>query len=239
MNIFQKGFNFGQDGPGNRLVYHLQGCNMRCPWCSNPEGMDKNPSHMREHNKNRTEITVDGLVDEILRSRAMFFGGGGVTLTGGEPTLQFDEVFELLKKLTEEKINTCVETNGSHKRLAELAPFINHLIIDLKHTNERTHIEFTGITAETTKKNIIKAAECGVDLTVRIPLINGFNATNTDAEDFRKFFSQLDKSKFKAELLPYHEYGKDKWAKNHMEYKMQDGFVTDEQIAEFSKILNS
>lgn len=39
MKIFQKGFNYSQDGAGNRLVYHLQGCNMSCPWCSNPEGM--------------------------------------------------------------------------------------------------------------------------------------------------------------------------------------------------------
>lgn len=39
LKVFQRGFNYSQDGTGNRLVYHLQGCNMRCPWCANPEGM--------------------------------------------------------------------------------------------------------------------------------------------------------------------------------------------------------
>ena len=39
MKILQKGFNYSQDGPGNRLVYHTQGCNFRCKWCSNPESM--------------------------------------------------------------------------------------------------------------------------------------------------------------------------------------------------------
>lgn len=39
IRYFQKGFNYSQDGRGNRLIYHLQGCNLRCPWCANPEGM--------------------------------------------------------------------------------------------------------------------------------------------------------------------------------------------------------
>ena len=82
MRIFQKGFNFSQDGPGNRLVYHLQGCNLRCPWCSNPEGLSFQGGEA---------YTVDALVDEVLRSRLMFFEGGGVTLTGGEMSLQLEE----------------------------------------------------------------------------------------------------------------------------------------------------
>ena len=75
MLILQKGFNYSQDGPGNRLVYHLQGCNFRCKWCSNPESMGN-------ANPEAKNYTVDELADEVKRSRMMFFDGGGVTFTG-------------------------------------------------------------------------------------------------------------------------------------------------------------
>ena len=48
LRYFQKGFNYSQDGPGNRLVYHLQGCNLHCPWCANPEGMSLTPPLMQK-----------------------------------------------------------------------------------------------------------------------------------------------------------------------------------------------
>ena len=70
MKVFGKGFNYSQDGPGNRLVYHLSGCNMKCIWCSNPEGMDL---------KAGKDYTTDEIVKECIRSKLMFFSGGGVT----------------------------------------------------------------------------------------------------------------------------------------------------------------
>ena len=85
MRILQKGFNYSQDGPGNRLVYHLQGCNFKCKWCSNPESMPL-------FSDNADDIPNDDVVKEIERSRMMFFDGGGVTFTGGEPTLQSDDL---------------------------------------------------------------------------------------------------------------------------------------------------
>ena len=48
LKVFQQGFNYSQDGRGNRLVLHLQGCNMHCPWCSNPEGMPVRGALMTE-----------------------------------------------------------------------------------------------------------------------------------------------------------------------------------------------
>ena len=113
MQIFQKGFNFGQDGPGNRLVYHLQGCNMKCIWCSNPEGISV---------KGGRNVSVKELFEECCRSRMMFYGGGGVTFTGGEATLQKEELKELLQVLREAQIHTAIETNGTSVHLPELLP---------------------------------------------------------------------------------------------------------------------
>ena len=107
IHIFQKGFNYSQDGPGNRLVYHLSGCNLKCPWCSNPEGM--------EIGKDATALTVESIVKEALSCKRMFIDGGGVTLTGGEVTCQRDSVLNLLSQLKENGIHTCIETNASLK----------------------------------------------------------------------------------------------------------------------------
>ena len=96
MKIFQKGFNFGQDGPGNRLVYHLQGCNMRCIWCSNPEGLKRK--------SNTQQYTIDEIFKEIISCRTMFFENGGVTFTGGEVSLQANAIQTLCQMLKKENI---------------------------------------------------------------------------------------------------------------------------------------
>ena len=83
MQIFSKGFNFSQDGPGNRLVYHIRGCNMHYIWCSNPEGM---------HIDDSPHISPEEIAEECVGSKMMFFGGGGVTFTGGEATLCHNEL---------------------------------------------------------------------------------------------------------------------------------------------------
>ena len=136
MRIFSKGFNFSQDGPGNRLVYHLQGCNLHCPWCSNPEGMSLTGGEER---------TVDDVFSECLRSRALFFSGGGVTFTGGECTLQREELSELLSRLRAAGIHTAIETNGTSPHLRELLPHVNYLIMDFKHFDGDALLQSTGV----------------------------------------------------------------------------------------------
>lgn len=145
LHVFQKGFNFSQDGPGNRLVYHLCGCSLQCPWCSNPEGLSKSGG---------TVYTVDQLVQEAISAKPMFFSGGGVTLTGGEVTEQFSAARQLLLQLQENGIHTCIETNGTHPRLPELSQLTDHLIMDIKHYDDAVHRSVIGVSNRTILKNI-------------------------------------------------------------------------------------
>ena len=228
--LFQKGFNYSQDGPGNRLIYHLQGCNIRCPWCSNPEGI---PRHIG------TKYTVDALLDEAVRSKMMFFDGGGVTLTGGEVTMQFDAVKALLAMLHAEGIHTCIETNGICKRLPELFPVLDLLIMDIKHYDPHIHQQITGLSNQITIENITNALSANQQLALRIPLIGGFNASESDAMAFATLFQKLGVVRnATVELLPYHEYGKDKYRSLGLEYTMTESAkISTEQLARYRRIL--
>ncbi len=220
MKVFQKGFNYSQDGPGNRLVYHIAGCNMRCMWCSNPEGM--------KADKNCSEYTAEDIVREAKSCEMMFFDGGGVTFTGGEATVNAGELILALKGLKEAGIHTALETNGTSKRLTEIAENVDYLIMDFKHYDDEVLLKYTGVTGEVIKENLMLLKDR--PLHIRIPLINEFNGDCF--KEFAKYFSRIDTKNIVFEFLPYHEYGKEKWIE---QYKITDGFVTEETLAQYKK----
>ncbi len=185
-------------------------------------------------------ISVEDMAKQILAAEPMFFDGGGVTFTGGEPTLQFDALKELLMLLKEKGISTAIETNGTNPRLPELFELVDFLIMDFKHYDSIKLKEYTGVGNETVIANIKSASESRRQLLLRIPLINGFNAGVSDAEGFADVLAPyMSKDGFALEVLSYHEYGKDKWEQNGMSYTMQDAFVSETQFGEFCNILKN
>ncbi len=281
LKIFQKGFNYSQDGQGNRLVYHLQGCNMSCMWCANPEGMkmdgviytdkdwiedalcpkgavkegeldrmicgrctDRECLSVKHRSKgirlSCEERTVDEVYEEIVRSRPMFYDGGGVTFTGGEATMQFEPLKSLLIRLKEVGIHTAVETNGSHPGLPKLFPYIDQLIMDCKHWDGEKHKKYTGVSIETVLCNLKAAARDHGRVDIRIPLIGGVNDSEEDMEKFVSLFQTLGGSGVTFEILKYHEFGKNKWKQCGWTYKMDESaHVTLEQIRHFKELIQS
>ncbi len=229
IKVLNKGFNYSQDGPGNRLVYHLQGCNLHCPWCSNPESMKLSEG----------DTHIDELFRQAVAAEPMFFDGGGVTFTGGEPTLWFEPLKDLLSMLKNHGINTAIETNGTNPSLPQLFDLVDFLIMDFKHYDSDKLRQYTGAGNKNVITNLKEASRSRGQLLVRIPLVNGFNASAEDAQGFASVLSGIMKDGFALEVLRYHEYGKDKWEQNGMQYTMQNAFVSDAQFEEFCDILKS
>ena len=225
MRIFGKGFNFSQDGPGNRLVYHLSGCNMKCIWCSNADGMSATAGEER---------SAEDVFKECVSCKPMFFSGGGVTFTGGEATIQFAELLELLKLLKAEGISTALETNATCKGLPELAEYIDYLIMDFKHHDNDELVKYTGVGLANIKANFEHFCKSGRQLHVRIPLINNINTQFP--EKFAEYFASQNTENVVFEFLAYHEYGKDKW---ETEYKVQNGFVDKATLQKFKDVFNA
>ena len=226
MKILQKGFNYSQDGPGNRLVYHLQGCNFFCKWCSNADSIPL-------ENPNAKEFTVDEVFDEIMRSRMMFFDGGGVTFTGGEVCVQSEELTVLLKKLKENGVHTAIETNGSYASLRNLAEYVDYLIVDMKHYDDSEHMKWVGASNRSVKENIEYFFSLRRQIHIRIPVING---ANNDPQSFVDYFRQFDTSNAVFEFLAYHEFGKDKW---QGKYQIENGFLESGTINKFKEIFEN
>lgn len=276
LNIFSKGWNFSQDGPGNRLLYHLQGCNFCCPWCSNPEGISLQgtllfyPDKIRDEvcpkgsirnkqldrnlcrtctsreciGKNRNEgiklsmtsYSITELLREIESAKGLFHSGGGVTITGGEPTLQLDAVKKLLQELKTRNIHTTIETNGTSARLTELFDWLDLLIIDLKHHDTTIHKKVLGVGNEQTIANVRAAVEADIAVWLRVPLIPDFNNSKKDMIAFMQLFREIDGKNLAVELLPYHEYGKVKWEQIGEPYRMSGKTISPVQIQEYKQL---
>jgi pyruvate formate lyase activating enzyme len=106
------------DGPGLRFIVFLQGCNMRCKYCHNPETWftlpnDKNKSFLESHGIKVEERTAEDVLKQALRYKSYWKNGGGITVSGGEALLQIDFVTELFRLAKKEGVNTCLDTSGN------------------------------------------------------------------------------------------------------------------------------
>lgn len=237
MLVVKKGFHYSQDGPGNRLVYHLQGCNMHCPWCANPEAMSAEGTIMEDTVKGKCmscqAFSVEDILQEADEASFLFFDNGGVTFTGGEPSMQFQELKEVLKGLKALAISTAIETNASHPGLPEIFPYLDTLITDFKHPLDEVHKRVTGVSNRLIRQNITLASHYHIPLWIRTPLIHGFNDDMELIPSFLDFYHTLDNSCTQYELLPYHEYGRSKWEKCGLPYTVENGSITPKLLEAF------
>lgn len=216
------------DGNGIRTIVFLKGCVLRCRWCCNPESQEYDIQTMMVQGKPKVigrDVTVAEVMKTVEKDRQYYWRtGGGLTLSGGESLCQPEFATALLQAAQESGISTAMESMGCAKweTIEKLLPYLDQYLLDIKHMNPRKHKEFTGRSNELMIENAMKIAKSGMtELSIRVPVIPGFNDTEEEIRQIAAYTATLPNVK-RMHLLPYHRLGQDKYTGLNREYLMGD-----------------
>jgi len=157
-------------------------------------------------------MSVEEVIQEVLKDRAFYQNsGGGMTLSGGEPMMQFEFTQALLAAAKQNGMHTAMETSGcsSFDRYQAIIPDVDLFLFDIKETDAELHRQYTGITNHLILANLEKLDQAGAKIVVRCPIIPGLNDR---VEHFQAVADIINKMENIQELdiLPYHPLGTSK-----------------------------
>lgn len=183
------------DGPGVRFVVFLQGCNLRCKCCHNPDTWEM---------QSDKQFTAEEVVEKAIKYKEYFGENGGITLSGGEPLLQADFCYEIFKLCYKNDINTCLDTSGSilNDNVKKLLAVTDRVLLDIKYTNNSQYLENVGCSLEKPLNFLSYLNENQIPTTIRQVIIPTLNDDEENVEKLKGFaneYSCVDK----IELLPF------------------------------------
>ena len=203
------------DGPGIRFVLFLQGCSLRCKYCHNRDTWDIKGGEFK---------SLDEIFQKILKYKNYIYANGGVTVTGGEPLLQYEFLIELFKRLRKEKIHTCVDTSGMvalNDKIKKLIDLTDLFLLDIKHIDPEKCKDLVGFSNKKELEFAKYLSENGKHMWIRQVLIPGYTDDEKDLLKLKEFISKL-KTVDRIEILPYHSMGKYKWKELGFKYELED-----------------
>ena len=221
------------DGPGIRFVIFMQGCSLQCKYCQNRDTWEINAGN---------QYSAEELLNKILKYKNYFLAsGGGVTVSGGEPLLQYKFLIELFTLLKKENIHTAIDTSGNvdltddMKKLIDLTDLF---LLDIKCINDEICKKLTGVS---NKKELAFAkylSSINKPMWIRQVLVPGITDKEEDLLKLKDFIHSLN-SVQKVEILPYHDLGRFKWEELGLKYEL-DGVspATPEDVSRAKKILS-
>ncbi len=171
------------------------------------------------------DVTVEEVMDIVMQDRQYYFRtGGGLTLSGGESLCQPEFATAMLRAAKDYGITTAMESMGYAKweTIENLLPYLDQYLLDIKHMDPKKHELFTGKSNELMLENAMRIAKSHkTELSIRIPVIPGFNDTPEEIHAIADYTRQLGNVK-RLHLLPYHRLGQDKYDGLNRPYLMGD-----------------
>ena len=202
------------DGPGIRTTVFFKGCNLRCPWCANPENISGIPQEYSIGGRKGIygkEYSYEELYKLIMRDRFFYGEEGGVTFSGGEPLLYINDALPLINRLKEEQISVALETAlyVPYQAWKNAIDSIDYFYVDIKVLDPMTSSEVLGGDVQCYKDNVRYLKENGKKTVFRIPLNKEYTMKQDNLSllfDFLKMYSEIP-----VEVFPTHNLGKEKY----------------------------
>ena len=229
------------DGPGVRFVIFLQGCNMRCKYCHNPETWNL---------KDCNSIIMSSKEVFEKAYRYHYYWGennsnGGITVSGGEPLLQIEFLIELFTLAKENNVSCVIDTSGEPftaekeylEKFDKLMNLTDLFIIDLKLFDNDKHKELTGKSNKSILNLMTYLSNHNKEMWIRRVLVPNLTDNKEDLINTKKFINTL-KTVTKVEILPYHSLAIAKYDKLGIKYSLVDyRSPAEEEIKKAEKIL--
>lgn len=157
------------------------------------------------------EMEASEALGQVLRDRAFFRDGGGMTISGGEPMMQFEFTRELLEMARREEISACMENSGycATEKLTAVAPYVDMFLYDYKATDDRQHMRYTGVSNRLIRRNLKALSDVGARIVLRCPMIPEVNLTEEHFDEIARLSRELS-GICEVELEPYHPLGAQK-----------------------------
>ncbi len=221
------------DGPGIRFVVFMQGCALRCKYCHNRDTWDI---------RGGSEYTVEEIIEKALRCKPYMDAtdNGGITVSGGEPLLQAGFVTELFKAAHKAGMTTCLDTSGNYyidEEIEELLRHTDYVLLDIKHIDAEKCRKLTGFSNVNELDFARYLSSHKIKIWIRQVLVPGYTDDEQDLIKTRQFIDTL-KTVERVEVLPYHDYGRDKWTGLGLKYPLEGVKTpTREELEKARKIL--
>jgi pyruvate formate lyase activating enzyme len=191
---------------------------------------------------------LDDLYHEIQKDKIYYItSNGGITISGGEPTVQSDFVLKFLKKCKENGISTALDTCGYASRTVyqTLLPFIDLVLLDIKEIDSEKHKIFTGVPNDLILENAIFMADYlkknNKKLWIRTPIIPNYTATNENVKGIGEFIvKNLNNIPDRWDLLSFNNLCTAKYERLDMDWPLKNlPLMSNKEIERFLELAKS
>ena len=182
------------------------------------------------------EQQVADIMATVLRDKPFYDrSGGGITLSGGEPFMNPTLAHSLFKASHEQGIHTAVETclHVPWHAIEPSLPYVDLFLADLKHVDGDVFKQWAGGSAKRVLENLKRLAAAGKKITIRVPLIPGFNADEASIKAITRFAAH-ELNVREIHFLPYHTLGMNKYTLLGQPYSAPDKPLDNPALLDFA-----